>query len=208
VLCELQTPKNFLQLRQQTTGIILAEFPIEKCVFKQEKADLVVMHLEDEEEFLRTIKLNDQFGEISGLELYDDIITERNQPLEIVGHDFTKNDSGEEVMIPVTLPGKINLFSNNKYFIRTPEVAVMGLCGGPVLLLQENTAPKCIGMVEALVAPQQQSSNLQELKVIHNNTMVVPSTEIKLFIDELEKHESDEDELPITRLNRKFLDSL
>jgi len=76
------------------------------------------------------------------------------------------------------------------------------------MFLQENTAPKCIGMVEALVAPQQQSSNLQELKVIHNNTMVVPSTEIKLFIDELEKHESDEDELPITRQNRKFLDSL
>jgi len=196
---------NKLQYRQEYTGTVLEEFSIEKKVFKQDKSDLVVMHLKDERHFLHTMEKNYKIMEISTLDLCDDIINDPSQKLEIIGHDFTKNDIGVEVMVPVTIFGHMNMFSYNRYFIKTPEVAVMGLCGGPVLLIKENSL-KCMGMVEALVTPSKgiNDSN-QHLEKIHNNTVVVPSKDIKPYLYDVEKQLDDDGYENLSRSNQQIL---
>jgi len=168
------------------------------------------MHLEDEQHFLQTMKTKYNFQEISHLDLCNNIITDHTQACQIVGNDFTKNQQ-EEVLVPVTLPGKVNLFSNNRYFLRTPEVAVMGLCGGPVLLGDENGIIQCMGMVEALVSPPKDAKHDTPLEHIYNNTMVVPSPDIKLFLGDVEK-QLEEETLVVhsarPKYSKDFLDSL
>jgi len=191
--------KNMLQLRQENTGKLLKEFKLCDRTFRYEERDLAVLHLEDEEHFEEVLKFhNIKFEPIE----FHPYVAEEGQKVIMIGNDFTTTSDGEEILVPVSLEGTVNLVTEESVFISTPMPSTMGMCGGPVLLQRGlDSAGQSIGMVEALVN-QMDKQRLQRepnfelvetLKRIEGNTMVLPDSDIGFFLKGVEEHfEADE----------------
>jgi hypothetical protein len=119
------------------------------------------------------------------------------QHVTLVGHDFTKNDKGEEVFVPCSLTGHIAYSGNTKYLIHTNEPSVMGMCGGPVLIGDPEKSTTSIGMVEARVSvninPETPDDPHQAALVreLNDRTVILGAQEIASFLPKVEAEMDD-----------------
>eukprot|EP01125_Pyxidicula_operculata_P015233 TRINITY_DN5155_c0_g1_i1.p1 TRINITY_DN5155_c0_g1~~TRINITY_DN5155_c0_g1_i1.p1 ORF type:complete len:218 (+),score=33.50 TRINITY_DN5155_c0_g1_i1:272-925(+) len=192
------------------TGKVTDEFELDSTTHQKLGADLIVMHLKEEDEFISKMEKYNTPLETVQLE-HHEILREqlKNKSLTIIGHHFTTNtETKEEVLVPTTLEGTFNLYSNNRYFINTVTPSMMGVCGGPVVYNRksENGSDEtiCIGMVEALI-PELNNPDKPFLNVISNNTMVVPSSVIQSFLSDVEQ---TLDSAKSERFSKDFIDDL
>jgi len=145
--------KTKISFRDDRTGLIASpEFECEPKLYRHNILDLVILHLKNEKEFLQYIEQNKIKFKVLEPEL--EPLKQETQVI-LVGHDFTVNEKGEEVMFPVYTQGTISdmqYFQNNpsqilRGFARTQKPSVMGMCGGPVL----TKSKKYLGSIEALI---------------------------------------------------------
>jgi len=87
-----------LHLRELTTGKILHEFKLSETTWVKEGRDLVVAHLEDEEEFLH-IWQSKTASLVEPIDL-EDYNTNTVQPVVAVGHDFAQEDGENDYFVP------------------------------------------------------------------------------------------------------------
>lgn len=136
------------------------------------------------------------------LPLYSDV--------ELVGHDFAMNQNGTPVLVPTSLAGTFMGSSKKRIVVDTPQPSVMGLCGGPVLLVDScsnQATSKVIGMVEGRInAPTQLKASSAAVspdndpslaihKALNDRTVLVSATEIGSFVDAVVEKALFEDRL-------------
>jgi hypothetical protein len=187
--------KVALQYRQEDTGVLLKEFDLRKELSVRVDSDLVVGHLQHEDEF-ESIMLS-KFGMvIDPLELYMKPHMP-NTAVEIIGHDFSTNANGQVVLVPVTLPGRILGASAKRAVVDTPQPSVMGLCGGPAIILDsDGFATRFLaGMVEGRI--QRTTDNIDNHSEVEMNqaladrTVLVSAPEISDFLKTVEEELKD-----------------
>lgn len=188
--------KVALQYRQENTGVLLDEFPLKTRLTVRVDSDLVVGHLQDEEAFENVLK--NKFGlSVDPLELLLGPISP-NSEVEIIGHDFTTNWNGHPVLIPVTLPGRLLATSKRRGVVDTPQPSVMGLCGGPALLLDSTGAPTPLvaGMVEGRIQRLSENDTSPSSSAMNHEladrTVLVGAEEIHDFILSVEEELNDD----------------
>jgi hypothetical protein len=85
--------------------------------------------------------------------------------------------------------------TDQEVFIKTNIPSVMGMCGGPVITKNEQ---KCIGTIASLIYRQNFENCKDEValkyknkdiiwKDIHLNTLIIPSTILLSFLNDIEK---------------------
>lgn len=185
--------KVTLQYRQLNEGILLEEFDMKRRYSVKQENDLVIGHLEDESQFEETLK-NKFACDVDPLILMtEDERIELKKQLEIVGHDFSVSANGHPVLVPTSLEGTLLGASKKRIVVGTAQPSVMGLCGGPALLV-ENGKPTSyvIGMVEGRIqakSPSNVSLTDEERKIqeqLVDHTVLVSSTIISDFVDSVE----------------------
>lgn len=188
--------KVVLQYRELDTGKLLSEFSLDSHLSVKVDSDLVVGHLEDEDNFELVMK--HKFDtKVEPLQLKQSS-AEVSSAVELIGHDFSFNANGKPVLVPVSLSGKVLGSSNRRIVVDTPYPSVMGLCGGPVLELSEDglATPLVVGMVEGRIqnslADGDVSTPIKEgevemHKALADKTVLVSSLDIAEFITAVEK---------------------
>lgn len=115
--------KFSLQVRELETGQILENFPMSHFSYKKLESDLVIGHVEDEDEFLNNLK-NKYFINLESVNLMDSFPNSSN--VQLLGHDFTTDEQdGRNVLVPVSLNGKILALYPKKLIIDTVQPSIM-----------------------------------------------------------------------------------
>ena len=90
--------KYTLQLREEKTGKIQCEFQLSRKTWLKNGLDLVICHLEEEDEFVDT--LNHKYDiSIEPIEFVP-FTGPESLPVVSIGHDFVKDDSGSDLFLP------------------------------------------------------------------------------------------------------------
>lgn len=186
--------KVALQLREFDTGALLGEFSLRRELSVKADLDLVVGHLEDEGAFeeAMTHKYKEKIEQLTLKEGEKEQFSAGKQ-VSVLGNDFTMNANGHHVLVPVSLPATILGSNKNRLVIDTPQPTVMGLCGGPVLELDENGEPTdlVVGMVEGRIQEPTNKEGGEEngtgkaqqfAKVLAGRTVLIASEAISEFI--------------------------
>ena len=186
--------KVALQLREFDTGTLLGEFWLRHGLSVKQDSDLVVGHLNDEKSFEEAMA-HKYHSNVELLTLNERDV-EPSKVVEVIGNDFTMNANGHHVLVPVSISGQIMGASKNRIVIDTPEPTVMGLCGGPVIELDEKGVPTSVvvGMVEGRIqepTSQSQSSSQQTgnraMQALVGRTVLVSSVTISEFLTTVEE---------------------
>lgn len=128
----------------------------------------------------------DQYVQFKGFELAG---SDDEKSMEDTLDDATSEDSmgetDQENLLPKLVHGHVNMIDIGKHrvFARTANEPVsMGMCGGPVLVRDEAHGGKmmCAGMLEGLVS----GINDPKLNHLQGNAVFIPSTEMKLFMEQ------------------------
>jgi hypothetical protein len=149
--------KTIVEIRDEN-GFISNEFSVENFYIKDEKLDLVLFNLENENEF--------DFYENPTI-LSDFKNLEIGKEIEIQG--FEQID--ENNMISKNVNGVINIIEKDRIFAKTEKILGMGMCGGPIFLKNSDI---CIGMVEGIVS----KVNNDEENELKDHLAFIPSASI------------------------------
>lgn len=165
-------------------GIFVSQHDLHPCVYHHPSRDLAVLHLDNEEKTLETLK------EL-GLEVYDlaeaSELSSNTSNLHFYGHDIAgeaSNENDDRKPVPFNSVGEIKLASDYQIFTKTQSILPQGMCGGPVLLdinkTQSGRLHKLAGITEGIIPHDYPQEDLRHLAVF------VESPSIIKFLDAIE----------------------
>eukprot|EP01132_Coremiostelium_polycephalum_P007980 gene7980-9816_t len=172
-----------LEYRDQKTGQLLHTIPLKPPYHLHPTLDLVAFKV-DPNEFTR-----------SNLPYTTTIIELEDYEHPIEGHEgklfgYRLVDEKENILKPIESEYKFHCEeSSHRFYVQTKTPSPMGVCGGPVI----NIENEVVGMVEGLVQIDSNSINSVKdreqrefIKACNNNTVFIPSQVLNRFLKSID----------------------
>ncbi|KYQ91315.1 hypothetical protein DLAC_11714 [Tieghemostelium lacteum] len=177
--------KAQLEYRDDETGKLLHSIPLKPPYYLHPLLDLVVFKV-DEDDFKKS---NIPYqASIIELEPYD--FPKEGNPGRLFGYQLVNEK--ENIMKPMQIDFQFHFAeSSERFFLSTESVSPMGVCGGPVV----NIENEVIGMVEGLVQidptlidKTPNPKKREFLRKTNNNTVFIPSQVLNNFISSIDSN--------------------
>ncbi|EGC29706.1 hypothetical protein DICPUDRAFT_158683 [Dictyostelium purpureum] len=177
-----------LEYRDQKTGKLLHTIPLKPPFHLHPMLDLVLFKV-NEEDFKKTNVPYETT--IMDLEHYE--FPKEGHEGKLYGYQLeSENDN---IMRPIESSYTLNFVeSPERYYVKTKNVSPMGICGGPVI----NIENEVIGMIEgltkihqAIIDKQTDQNKKNQLTKLNNNTVFIPSQELNRFITKVDLSYND-----------------